>query len=1036
MMLTNHVRASHTLKRVLHRLVLAFAISMAFCPGYAFDPLAWASSQDDTFASAAHILEHRCLSCHAGSKPKGKLGLDTRDAIVKGGESGSAVVPGKPEESILLDYVTGDSPEMPKNASPLSLEEVEILRAWILQGAPWPEGKKLEDRYVPDSQWWSLRPLTRPDVPKISPSNDVIARPVISSPIDAFIVAKLEEKGLPQSPAADRRTLIRRVSFDLTGLPPTPEEIEAFLQDSDSDAVAYGRLVDRLLESQRYGERWARHWLDIVHFGETHGYDKDKQRPNAWPYRDYVIRALNEDKPYHRFIEEQLAGDILYPGSADGIEALGFIAAGPWDFIGHAEVPETKIDGKVARHLDRDDMVSTAIGTFNSLTVGCAQCHNHKFDPISQREYYQLQAVFAALDRSDKPYDRNPEIGTQRSQIEREIAQLTAEKKRIDAKIMELGGPKLADLDQKIADASQSLNKGEQPEFGYHSNIETQDSVAKWVQVDLGEPQTLAALEYVACHDTFNNIGPGFGFPIRFKIEASDDPLFQTDVTMLLDRTAADVPSPGVAPQRVDAISSTDTPVRARYVRFTATKLVHRLPTDFIFALGELSVFSSAGRNIARDATVTSLDSIEAAPRWRRTNLVDGYYYGRTSIAGTDLEKLRVDREALVASILDPQIQAQRNSNSTRLAAAEASRKALPAQQIVYAGMVHHGSGAFSGTGGQGGKPRPIHLLDRGNVTQPKEEVAPGALTCLKELNHWFDLPADHTEGDRRAALAQWIADERNPLTWRSIVNRVWQYHFGRGLVDTPNDLGRMGSEPTHPELLDWLAVEFRDGGQSLKRLHKLIVTSHTYRQISSRPNLGNLAVEQQDPDAIDADNRYLWRANRRRLEAEAVRDVVLQVAGKLDPTMGGPSFQDFVIEHPEHSPHYEYHLHDPNDPRTHRRSIYRFIVRSQPQPFMATLDCADPSIRVDKRNESLSPLQALALLNNGFMVAMSQHCAARLERERDDRSSQVVRLFELSLGREPTDEERSAIESHIAKHGLANACRLVFNLNEFSFVD
>jgi hypothetical protein len=452
--------------------------------------------------------------------------------------------------------------------------------------------------------------------------------------------------------------------------------------------------------------------------------------------------------------------------------------------------------------------------------------------------------------------------------------------------------------------------------------------------------------------------------------------------------------------------------------------------------LGELSVFSSSGRNIARDATVTSLDSIEAAPRWRRTNLVDGYYYGRTSIAGTDLEKLRVDREALIASILDPQIQAQRNSNSTRLAAAEASRKALPAQQIVYAGMVHNGSGAFSGTGGQGGKPRTIHILDRGNVTQPKEEVAPGALTCLKELKHWFDLPADHTEGDRRAALARWIADERNPLTWRSIVNRVWQYHFGRGLVDTPNDLGRMGSEPTHPELLDWLAVEFRDGGQSLKRLHKLIVTSHTYRQISSRPSLENIAVEQQDPDAIDADNRYLWRANRRRLEAEAVRDVVLQVSGKLDPTMGGPSFQDFVIEHPEHSPHYQYHLHDPNDTRTHRRSIYRFIVRSQPQPFMATLDCADPSIRVDKRNESLSPLQALALLNNGFMVAMSQHCAQRLESEATDRDRQIDRLFALALGRPPNSDERVAVDHYIQRYGLANTCRLIFNLNEFTFVD
>jgi hypothetical protein len=995
-----------------------------------------AAAHGDSFSAAAHVLEHRCLSCHAGSKPTGKLALDSLEGMIRGGENGPAIVSGKPLESILLDYVVGDSPEMPKNAPPLSTAEVSALRAWIADGAPWPEGKVLEDRHVPDAQWWSLRPLLRTAVPKI-PTNSF----QIANPIDAFIIAKLREKGLPQSKLTDRRTLIRRVSFDLIGLPPSPEEIAAFLSDTGTDSDAYDRLVDRLLESERYGERWARHWLDVVHFGETHGYDKDKLRPNAWPYRDYVIRALNQDKPYRRFIEEQLAGDVLYPGSVDGIEALGFIAAGPWDFIGHAEVPESKIDGKVARHLDRDDMVSTAMGTFNSLTVGCAQCHNHKFDPISQRDYYQLQSVFAALDRSDKFYDRDPEVRERRSQLELEIARLRAEKKQIDDEIVSLGGPMLAALDQKIAEVSKSISNSEQPEFGYHSNIEMRDDAAKWVQIDLGESQTIESIEFVACHDTFNNIGAGFGFPVRFKIEASDDPDFMVGAKLLLDRTAEDVPNPGVAPQRVSGISHSESKLRARYVRFTATKLAQRLPSDFIFALGELSVFSVEGRNLARGVTVNSLDSIEAEPRWGRTNLVDGYYFGRAAVARGDLEQLQNEREVVVASLLDPSTKARRDHVAHRLAETESAKKGLPPQQAVYAGMVHTGSGAFAGTGGNGGKPRPIYVLDRGNVTQPKDEVSPGALTCFQELNPWFDLPPDHTEGDRRAALARWITDDRNPLTWRSIVNRVWQYHFGRGLVDTPNDLGRMGAEPSHPELLDWLAIEFRDGGQSLKRLHKLIVTSHTYQQVSAYPESASVksisrGVVHDGPETLDADNRYLWRASRRRLEAEAVRDVVLQVAGKLDFSMGGPSFQDFVIEHPEHSPHYEYHLHDPNDPRTHRRSIYRFIVRSQPQPFMATLDCADPSIRVDKRNESLSPLQALALLNNGFMVAMSQHCADRLERETSDRARQVDRLFQLSLGRSPSPEERSGLMDYIGQHGLANACRVVFNLNEFTFID
>ena len=253
-------------------------------------------------------------------------------------------------------------------------------------------------------RWWSFRPLSRPSLPALSTTDANRVR----TPIDAFILAKLREKGLTPSPEADRRTLIRRLTFDLIGLPPTPEEVDTFLADDRPDA--YERLADRLLASPQYGERWGRHWLDVVHYGDTHGYDKDKPRPNAWPYRDYVIRAFNADRPYRRFVQEQLAGDVLFPGTADGIEALGFIAAGPWDFIGHAEVPESKIDGQIARHLDRDDMVANTMNTFASLTVQCAQCHNHKFDPIAQEDYYSLQAVFAALDRADKKYYSDPAI--------------------------------------------------------------------------------------------------------------------------------------------------------------------------------------------------------------------------------------------------------------------------------------------------------------------------------------------------------------------------------------------------------------------------------------------------------------------------------------------------------------------------------------------------------------------------------------------------------------------------------------------------
>jgi hypothetical protein len=350
----------------------------------------------------------------------------------------------------------------------------------------------------------------------------------------------------------------------------------------------------------------------------------------------------------------------------------------------------------------------------------------------------------------------------------------------------------------------------------------------------------------------------------------------------------------------------------------------------------------------------------------------------------------------------------------------------VPPTGRVYAGTIHYGSGTFIGTGTNGGKPRPIFVLRRGDVKAPLREVNPGALSVTPGLPGTLELPEGHTEGQRRAALAHWLTDSRNTLTWRSIVNRVWQYHFGRGIVATPNDFGRMGQLPSHPELLDWLAIEFRDGGQSLKALHRLLVTSATYRQASS----GN-----EDFEKLDANNVYLWRMNRRKLEAESIRDAVLAVAGRLDRTLYGPAFQDFVIEHPAHSPHYQYHLYDPDNPKSHRRSIYRFLVRSKPQPFMTALDCADPSMQVDRRNETLSPLQALALFNDGFMLIMAKHLAARIEGAAGV-EAQATTAFRLAVGREPTAAERDVLTAYAREHGLANACRVIFNLNEFVFLD
>ena len=978
------------------------------------------------------LLERACLKCHGPEKQKGGYRVDTKSAALTGGDNFAPnIVPGKSAESPLIHFVGGLDPDMkmPAKGDPLTTSEIAILRAWIDQGAAWP-GSETEPEKDP-LDWWSLRALNKPPVPKQTQFGG--AKSELGNPIDAFIRAKLAENGLAPSPPADARTLIRRVYFDLTGLPPTPEEVEAFIAASAHDAnTAYRAVVERLLASPRYGERWARHWLDVVHYGDTHGYDKDKPRENAWPYRDYVIRALNADKPYARFVQEQIAGDALFPGTEDGITALGFIAAGPWDLIGHAEVPETKTDGKIARLLDRDDMVANTMNTFCATTVQCARCHNHKFDPVKQEDYYRLQAVFAAVDRADKTYFPDPATGKRHAALERQKRELRERKQQFERTAEQRAVAGLKELDAQIEKLAREPKGAAAAEFGYHSAIAAAEDAMKWVQVDLGQSRPIAQVVLAPCHDDFNSIGAGFGFPRRFRVDVSDDPEFRGFIT-IGESMAADLPNPGIS-----RVSYSASGTSARYVRVTATKLAPR-KGDYIFALAELEVLDANGRNVASGAAVTALDSIEAPPRWRKANLTDGRFPANSS-APTDAlaaaSKRR--RELLLAALEEPaRVELERVEQSLAGVAAELAK--LPPPKRVYAGTVHRGEGAFAGTGANGGKPRPIFVLSRGDVRQPGKEVGPGTLPVLPGAESSFHLPPDCDESARRAALAEWITDHRNPLTWRVIVNRVWQWHFGRGLVDSPNDFGRMGQQPSHPELLDWLACDFRDNGGSLKDLHRLILTSASYRQASSvSPTADDCCDESApaSPQLLDADNRLLWRMNRRKLEAEAVRDAMLSVAGKLDLSMGGPGYRDFAIEKAEHSPQYVYRAHDADDPHTHRRSIYRFIVRSQPQPFMSALDCADPSISVDKRNETINALQALAWRNNKVTVAMGRHFAARIADVAKTTEEQITSAVRLALQRNPTADEHATLTAYAREHGLPNACRVILNLNEFAFVD
>ena len=964
--------------------------------------------EDDVFLDrVVPIFQARCLECHRAGLSKGDFSLEDADSFFEG----DYIERGDSANSHFVELISSQDShraEMPKNGSPLTDDQIKVIRSWIDSGASWPDGFKLNyDAKVArplDYDWWSFREVVKPVVPVLidSPNRDWIR-----NPIDAFVLEMLERKNLAPSKEANRRTLIRRLSYDLTGLPPTIAEVEAYEEDKSEDA--YERVVERLLASPRYGERWARHWLDVVKYADTCGYDKDKLRPNAWPYRDYVIRSFNDDKPYRQFVQEQIAGDVLFPGTEDGILGLGFIAAGPWDFIGHVEVPESKLDGRVARNLDRDDMVSNTFNSFCSLTVQCARCHDHKFDPITQDHYYRLQAIFAAVDRADRVYAVDPKVEVERTVLRNKISKSEKSLAKFNDQLDRAGGQALVKLRERIAAVK---NETKKPEFGYHSKVESRQDTLKWVEIEFDQPQSTKQIVLHAAHDEFNNIGAGFGFPLRFRVEVNGSTVF--------NRENADFPNPGLTP----IVIPVSEPLTS--VRLVATKLAQR-SSDYHLALAEIELLNSRGENVAATGKVTALDSIEAPVRWGKSNLVDGIWY---ESSGETRKELQVKLDAMVLSLIGPSGVEQKSSFKNQIAESRKALSQLPAGKAVYAAATDFKSqGNFKATQGQ---PRPVYFLPRGEVASPGPRLEPGIIPLSAGRTIGVELKSGESESVARSKLALWLTDKGNPLLWRSVVNRIWHYHFGRGIVDTPNDFGRMGGERSHPELLDWLAATFRDGSESVsaesfKDLHRLIVTSSVYRQSSSYSGNGMTA---------DSGNRYLWRMNRRRLSAEEIRDSILHASGLLNLEMGGAGYFLFQLEKTEHSPHYEYHKFDHTDPKSYRRSIYRFIVRSQPDPFMTTLDCADSSQSTPARNETQTPLQSLTMLNSDFSLEMSKRFARRLELESADQSERIQKVVQESLGRSPTELELSTMGEFVQQHGLANLIRIVFNLSEFVFID
>ena len=907
----------------MFRIVIAWCLTLAL-------GLSVFAAPPDFDRTIAPILT-ACLDCHTGAESKGHLDLSRKKSAL------AAIEPGKPEKSAIWSRVHAD--EMPPK-KPLSANDKAALKAWIEAGAIWgtdpidPLGYSNSARAGRD--WWSLQPV------KSSNTSGVDS-------IDRFIQLKLKAEGLQLSPEADRRILIRRLKFDLLGLPATPEEVQAFLADKSADA--YSKLVEKYLATPQYGERWARHWLDTVRFAESNGFETNTLRPNAWPYRDWVIKSFNDDKPYDRFVFEQLAGDTI---GADA--ATGFLVAGAWDAVKSPDVVLTSNQRADELH----DIVSTVGSTFLGLTVGCARCHTHKFDPIPQLDYYRIKAVFAGVQHGERDLRTVNDKGR--------------------AQQLDVVRKSLATLENHL--------EGLEP---------------------LADPTKKT--------------------PVRLPVNSRRN----------LERFAA---------------------VRAKFVRFEVFATNSAEP-----CVDELEIFSVGAnpKNVARGATVSSSGDYPGSPDIHRLEFVNDGNYGNSRswisnsagkgwvilelpesveidrmIWGRDREEKYRDRLATnynldvsldgktwrtVASSKDRAASESKLEAPPSLAPAERENwqkwsKLLTETRTELAGLQRFNLAYL----GRFVSPETTHRLHRGDPMEKREVIAPGTLTGIGPK---LVISSTADDASRRAALANWIVDPANPLTPRVLVNRIWQLHFGGGLVTTPSDFGYNGGRPSHPELLDWLASEFVAKKWSTKHLHRLILNSKTYRQSSTAT---------VDGVAKDAGNRWLWRYTPRRLEAEAIRDSILAVSGKLDMTPGGPGFDLF-------DPNSNYvKVYTPKKtfgPAEFRRMIYQQKPRMQLDDTFGVFDCPDGGQAAPKRNSSTTPLQALNLLNSPFLLQQAGYFADRVEKETDQTpASNVRRAFQLAFQREPSDKESIAAIKLVTDHGLAALCRALLNANEFLYVD
>lgn len=932
-------------------------------------PALTAAAPVDFVREVRPIFEKHCTPCHGEKKQKSGLRLDVKALALKGGDNhGPDIVAGKAQQSPLIQFLTTDDEDelMPPKGR-LSQDEINLLTRWINEGAAWPDGvdvARVEDRM----DHWAFKPLktlalpsSEFQVPSSTGSNAAGKLETPSATIDAFIDAKLEEKGLHRAPPAAPVVWLRRVTFDLTGLPPTPEEAAAFeaaVKTTPGSDAPYAAVVNRLLDSPRHGERWAQHWLDVVRYADTHGFEVNTERPNAWPYRDYVIRAFNQDTPYDRFIKEQIVGDLLGEDAATGFLVTASVLL-------PGQIGKDEASKRLARQDSLDEIVVNIGQTFLGLSVGCARCHDHKFDPISAKDYYAMQALIAGVAYGDRDLN-TPEAKATRAETQK----LKAEISKIDTRL------------------------------------------AMFV------------------------------------------PLAKSGVTR----------------PRVDARENRDrfTPVKAKRVRFTIRETNNLEP-----CIDELEVFGSDGGNIALASLgtkATSSGDILVADRHDLKYINDGQYgnsrswmsnekgkgwvmlefaqaheiervvwgrdrqgkfkdrlaVGYVIEAGDEDGRWRVvadsdDRQPFGKEPRDQEEFSTRGLSKTEAAMAQSLMKQKRALETA-AKKAEAGQRVFAGIFRE---PDDIHLLNRGDPEQPKERVAPAVLSSLGRVA----LPQNASDTARRRALADWIASPTNPLTARVMVNRLWQGHFGTGLVETPSDFGRSGMKSTHPELLDWLAAEFIRSGWSVKHMHRAMVLSQAYRRTSFPTRSAN---ELENSFSKDSESRYLWRFPSRRMDAETLRDSMLAISGRLNLTMYGRGYDLFDKRGGLSG-------FKPVESFTGdglRRLIYAHKVRRERDAVFGAFDCPDAGQSTARRRESTTPIQALNLFNSHFTLEQSEAFAERVKREAGkDVRGQIQRAYELAFNREATSDELMQIEPLVSAGGLAALCRALFNCNEFLFM-